>query len=433
MGAAFWLIAIAWGVSPFFLLWGLIKIRHTAKQVPPLQEKLTATVQQREGLSRDLDATRKDVAEKSKSIETLGKRLLKDTVKFVGSKITANNYATSKKSFQTVFSFCEKHGYLPPKGEQQEILQDLKTSFEGAVKKQWHKEEQARIKRQIREEQKLEADRQRELQRLENQELAVETALQKALQKAEDEHDVEVDRLRAQLEEAKEKLQRAKSMAELTRAGFVYVISNVGSFGKNLFKVGMTRRLEPLDRVRELGDASVPFPYDVHMMISADDAPALENALHKALHRQRVNKVNPRREFFNTDINTIATLVEKNHGKVEYVVEPEAEQYNESLNMSDEDFDYVAGELSQFDEDEEGFHAAEASPPPVPGQTTAEPTEAATESQPRPPSPEPEQTAREDRQAIACPLCEGVVYVDTLVDGDNTCPHCSQSFKVSME
>lgn len=435
MGAALWLFAIAWGVSPILLLWAIVAIRDKAKQVPVLEDKLNSTAQQLDSLARDLDNTQRDVDERGKSIEALGKRLLKDNVKAVGSKVTANNYATSKKAFETVFEFCDKHGFAVPQTDRVEILADLKSSFEDAVKKQWHKEEQARIKRQIREEQKLETERLRELQRLENQELAVQTALQKALQKAHDEHDSEVDRLRAQLQDAQDKLQRAKSMAQMTRAGFVYVISNVGSFGKDFFKIGMTRRLEPMDRVRELGDASVPFPYDVHMLISCDDAPALENTLHKELQAARVNKVNPRREFFRTDIKTLAHLVEKNHGKVDYVLEPEALEYNESLNMSDEDYEYVAEQTSRFDEDEEGFsqESADAIVPTRP-ERPANPANSPSAVVPEPePEPESEETADEERQVVSCPLCDADLFADTLIDGENACSHCNGIFKVSME
>jgi len=103
----------------------------------------------------------------------------------------------------------------------------------------------------------------------------------------------------------------------------------------------MTRRLEPTERVRELSSASVPFPFDVHMMVSCDDAPALENALHRAMHKHRLNKMNPRKEFFRADIEDICSLVEKNHGEVQYVVNPEALQYRQSLEMTDEDVDFV--------------------------------------------------------------------------------------------
>jgi predicted transcriptional regulator len=397
----------------------------------------------------EISAMRGRLEAQQMNVQSLGIRLLKDNVKFIGSKVTANNYATSKKQLETIFDFCEKNNYSVPLSERREILQDLKQNFEEAVQKQWHKEEQARIKRQIREEEKLEADRQRELQRLQNEELAVQTALQKALQKAKDEHDAEVERLKGLLEQAQTKLQRARSMAELTKAGFVYVISNIGSFGENVFKVGMTRRLEPLDRVHELGDASVPFRYDVHMMISSDNAPALEYALHQDLHRFLVNKVNPRREFFKVDIDTIAKLVEKHYGKVEYASTPEALEYNESLSMTDEDFEYVSRELARFEEDEEGYRL-DASPrqPNMPQIMKEKPSDvrqienvAEVPSDSRPavdPSPINDmvsgtQTSKktgEERRFISCPRCKKSIYVDTLIFGENTCPHCNHTFKV---
>jgi hypothetical protein len=103
----------------------------------------------------------------------------------------------------------------------------------------------------------------------------------------------------------------------------------------------MTRRLEPLDRVRELGDASVPFAFDVHMMISCDDAPKLENALHREFHKQRLNRVNFRKEFFRVDLESIRRFVEANHGQVDFVADPAASEYRESLAMTDEDYAFI--------------------------------------------------------------------------------------------
>jgi hypothetical protein len=118
------------------------------------------------------------------------------------------------------------------------------------------------------------------------------------------------------------------------RAGYVYVISNIGAFGENIYKIGMTRRLNPQDRVDELGDASVPFNFDVHAMIFSDDAPALENALHKAFENRKVNMVNHRREFFNVTLDEIKDVIRQNYDKtVEFVDIPDAEQYRESLKM----------------------------------------------------------------------------------------------------
>ena len=116
------------------------------------------------------------------------------------------------------------------------------------------------------------------------------------------------------------------------RAGYVYIISNIGSFGENVFKIGMTRRLDPLDRVKELGDASVPFQFDIHALIFSEDAPSLENAIHKSLEDKKVNMKNSRKEFFNVTIEEIEKIVKENFSKtVEFVYKPEAEQYNQSL------------------------------------------------------------------------------------------------------
>ena len=120
------------------------------------------------------------------------------------------------------------------------------------------------------------------------------------------------------------------------RAGYVYIISNIGAFGENVYKIGMTRRLDPQDRVDELSDASVPFNFDVHAMIFSDDAPALENALHKAFESRKLNMVNQRREFFNVTLDEIKEVVRKNFDKtVEFVDTPNAEQYRVSLKMKE--------------------------------------------------------------------------------------------------
>ena len=118
------------------------------------------------------------------------------------------------------------------------------------------------------------------------------------------------------------------------RAGYVYIISNIGAFGENVYKIGMTRRLDPQDRVDELGDASVPFNFDVHAMIFSDDAPALEAALHKAFEDRKLNMVNTRREFFNVTLDEIKEVVKKNFDKtVEFIDVADAEQYRISQKM----------------------------------------------------------------------------------------------------
>ncbi|EGQ8592426.1 GIY-YIG nuclease family protein [Vibrio cholerae] len=206
------------------------------------------------------------------------------------------------------------------------------------------KEAQDEIKRQMKEEKQRQDElerRQREAAEEENRLAEQRRLVEEALAKAEGQHREELEKQRAELErqiaDVHSQYERAKSMAQLTKQGHVYVISNVGSFGENVFKIGMTRRLEPMDRVKELGDASVPFEFDVHAMISCDDAPALENALHTALNKHRMNKINLRKEFFKVELQKIIDTVERNHGTVEYVSDPIALQYYRSLEMDSED------------------------------------------------------------------------------------------------
>jgi hypothetical protein len=281
-----------------------------------------------------------------------GKVFLKDNISWIGSKLTSNNYTNSKSKIQKVIESCRKMGFEITEEEEAGYLADLKAEYEKAVRAQLEKEEQARIKAQIREEQRLEREIEKELKQLDREREAIQTALEKALAENEDEHAAEIESLRERLKEAEERSQRAISRAQMTKSGHVYVISNIGSFGEDVFKIGMTRRLEPHDRVRELSSASVPFPYDVHMMISADDAPTLENTLHKALHKHRVNKANPRKEFFRAELEQIAKIVQENHGVVDYVADAEALEYRETLEMTDEDFEFIDSLYADDDDDE---------------------------------------------------------------------------------
>ncbi|MDP0172007.1 GIY-YIG nuclease family protein [Glaesserella parasuis] len=138
------------------------------------------------------------------------------------------------------------------------------------------------------------------------------------------------------MQKAIENGQRAISQAQLTKSGHVYVISNIGSFGEDVYKIGMTRRLEPLDRIRELGDASVPFSFDVHAMIYSNNAPELERELHKLFADKQINRVNPRKEFFKVPLLEIKEQAEKLGYEVEFTMLAEAKEYLESLSLEKE-------------------------------------------------------------------------------------------------
>lgn len=303
-------------------------------------------------LEREWSMRIADAKEHSEAVKTVGAKYVKDLVGWVMKNVTPNNYATSKDKITKAIEFCRKKGAIITPEDEQEINEDLRLKYVEAVRKQAAKEEQDRIREKIRDEQKAQAEIDRELRRLENERSAIELAIQKALAKTHDEHSLEVAELRKKLAEAEARSQRALSMAQQTKAGNVYIISNIGSFGQDVFKIGMTRRLEPLERVKELSDASVPFSFDVHMMISCDNAPELENALHKKLHHKRMNKINHRKEFFRVSLDEIREIVERHHGRVEYIATPEALEYYESQKLGDEDLEFVESVLDQFDDEE---------------------------------------------------------------------------------
>ncbi|RBP79484.1 DUF4041 domain-containing protein [Marinomonas rhizomae] len=221
-------------------------------------------------------------------------------------------------------------------------FEECKLQYQFMLKKQAEVAEQRLIKEQIREEQRAIKEYEKAIAEAEKEEKMYRNLLDKArdeLFKATDQERSEMEQriaiLEQQLAEAEAKEERAKSMAEQTRKGHVYVISNIGSFGEDVYKIGLTRRLEPMDRVKELGDASVPFSFDVHAMIYTDDAPALESALHREFHRQRVNAVNTRKEFFNVDLEEIQEAVKKVVGtEADFKMTALAEDYYESLRLT---------------------------------------------------------------------------------------------------
>lgn len=208
------------------------------------------------------------------------------------------------------------------------------------LKEQAEKEEQAIIKEQIREEQKAQKEYERILAKAEKEEQKARLQLERALKEFNDDREnvklqQKIRELEEALDEAQSNEERARSMAEMTKKGHVYVISNIGSFGDDVYKIGLTRRLEPLDRVKELGDASVPFPFDVHAMIYSDDAPQLEAMLHRSFNSMRVNKVNKRKEFFNVKIEEIEEKVKEISGvDCEFTYTALAEDYRESYKLS---------------------------------------------------------------------------------------------------
>ncbi|GAA4379640.1 hypothetical protein GCM10023186_17240 [Hymenobacter koreensis] len=217
-------------------------------------------------------------------------------------------------------------------------LKELYLAHEYQEKLQAEKEEQRQIREQMREEELAQREIEKAKLDAEKEEKRYADALRKAQEEVATANGAKQAKLLADIEQLQLKLaqastnkERALSRAQLTRSGHVYVISNIGSFGEDVYKIGMTRRLEPMDRVRELGDASVPFQFDVHAIIYCDDAPALENTLHWAFHARRVNQVNYKKEFFRVSLPEIAEAVQVHHAVIEFTLAAEAAEYRKTL------------------------------------------------------------------------------------------------------
>ncbi|WP_042348303.1 DUF4041 domain-containing protein [Bacillus massiliigorillae] len=218
-------------------------------------------------------------------------------------------------------------------------LDELNLAYEYAVKKQDEKEEAKRIREEMREQAKLEKELVETRKNIDKEKKHYNNALDKILKQLENDetnHDllIKKEEIESKLNEIESSLKDLDYREANKKAGYVYIISNIGSFGKDIYKIGMTRRLDPTERVTELSDASVPFNFDIHAMIFTEDAPKLEAALHNAFDAKKVNMVNKRREFFNVTLEEIEEVIKNNFDKtVEFNRIPEAEQFRESEQM----------------------------------------------------------------------------------------------------
>lgn len=236
------------------------------------------------------------------------------------------------------------------------FINAVKIEYNYYVKKEQARQEQLAIREQMRQEAQerkaLEAERKKvekeeskyntEIEKLQNQ-------LQSASSSELEQLNARILQLQAQLSEVVLKKEEISNLAN-GKAGNVYVISNLGSFGENVFKIGMTRRLNPQDRVDELGNASVPFKFDVHSFIFSDDAVGLESKLHEMLNQKRVNKVNMRKEFFNVTIDELEELVTEIEPTAEFNRTMAAEEYRQSLSTTE---NYSKNYVDTDEDDEE--------------------------------------------------------------------------------
>ena len=213
----------------------------------------------------------------------------------------------------SVYNYLEAKYLIIQKQEEEREEREAQREYERAIKKALKDEEKAQEALEQKKREMAETQTQEKIQKLQEQIQGLEKALV----------------------EARELRERAMSMAQQTKIGYVYIISNIGSFGKDVYKIGMTRRLDPMERVIELSNASVPFPFDVHTFIYSEDAPALEADLHRRFDAKKVNSINYRKEYFHVTLDEIKAVLKENGVNAIFVDEPDAFQYRESLLRND--------------------------------------------------------------------------------------------------
>ncbi|XOF33861.1 MAG: DUF4041 domain-containing protein [Candidatus Electrothrix sp. YB6] len=262
------------------------------------------------------------------------------------SKVRHDNYGKLQQQILDAFNLVNHNGsaFRSARINQPYLdlrMEELKWAVAVHELKVQDREEQKRIKQEMREEVKAKKEYEKAIKEAEKEEKILQKAMEQARKELlsatdaqREEYEARLKDLEEKIHEAEEKNQRAISMAQQTKRGHVYVISNIGSFGDNVLKIGLTRRLEPMDRVKELGDASVPFPFDVHAMMFSEDAPALEKELHQTFNNYQVNKVNQRKEFFQIKVADVKEAAAGLGIETHWTMKAEAREYRESIILA---------------------------------------------------------------------------------------------------
>lgn len=264
------------------------------------------------------------------------------------SEVTVKNVENKRsklmRSFEVLNNIFKTDGIAISKSLFELKLKILNAKYAYECQKEQERLQQKAIREQMVEEEKVRREIEREKAKIEKEETQFKNEISKLMTYLQKASDIEKQLYVDKIKELEEKLKAVEidkknvlDREQNTRAGFVYIISNIGSFGENVYKIGMTRRLEPMDRINELSSASVPFEFDVHAMIFSEDAPTLENTLHNIFDDNRVNKVNTRKEFFNVSLDEIEKAVKENfNATVQFTKVAEAYQYRESLRLKEQ-------------------------------------------------------------------------------------------------
>lgn len=338
---------------------GLYEPRYSFINADAYKAELTNIRNKQKAMIKDGSAVSGSIDWQINGSAAQGRKMIKDMQKLllrafnsecdeIIGKVKYNNYDASVKKMERSFNAIAKLGvtmsvsiisnYYDLK------IQELRLALEYQIQKQREKEEKAELRAQQREEARLQKELKEQRKNIDKERKHYEQALSNINKQISSSSDENIEDLNKKKEEIMQSLSDIDTKIKdidyreaNQKAGYVYIISNIGSFGEGIYKIGMTRRLNPQERVDELGDASVPFKFDVHAMIFSEDAPALEAKLHRSFEDRKLNLVNQRREFFKVSLDEIKEVIKNNFDKtVEFVEVPDADQYRISLKLREE-------------------------------------------------------------------------------------------------
>lgn len=338
---------------------GLYEPRYSFINADAYKSELTNIRNKQKAMIKDGSAVSGSIDWQVNGSAAQGRKMIKDMQKLllrafnsecdeIINKVKYNNYDTSVKKMERSFNAIAKLGItmsISITSNYYDLkIQELQLALEYQIQKQREKEEKAELRAQQREEARLQKELKEQRKNIDKERKHYEQALSNINKQISSSSDENIEELNKKKEEIIQSLSDIDTKIKdidyreaNQKAGYVYIISNIGSFGEGIYKIGMTRRLNPQERVDELGDASVPFKFDVHAMIFSEDAPALEAKLHRAFEDRKLNLVNQRREFFKVSLDEIKEVVKNNFDKtVEFVEVPDADQYRISLKLREE-------------------------------------------------------------------------------------------------
>ena len=303
-----------------------------------LQTDFSSRLNQTKQLQAKVEKRVEESSELVPTITVVGKRLLDESLHRISRELSASNLGDCRMRLKHVIEFCRDQGCKVSTRDEDEMMEQLERDHQAYLLEAKYKNERMLVEAKMQEEQRVIEQIERGIKQAEAERSTIASSLSSMLKDPDNSTDSRIEHLRAKLQEAEARMSEASSVLHDPTAGHVYVLSNIGAFGEGIFLIGFTRMADPLQHIEELSKTSVPFPYDIHMLVPSENAEVLAKKLYLDLHESRLNRFNHSKSFFKTTIKTIWQLIVAHHGNIDFVEEPPAREFKESLEMSEEAF-----------------------------------------------------------------------------------------------